>query len=323
MSMTTVNAKTYVARILGGAASQAVLDMAGEAILRAYSDWQSAKFWTFLLKDTSNSTLVTGCTATASSATVNAPTTGAFDFVNVGQTVTISSGTATLAAGTTVSSFTRNTDGTIASITLSNSFGGTTNTNATLTFSADIPLTAGTNEYNVPTDFNGSYAARLIDSTGPKDWLKFIEQRHWDKVTTDQTLQGVPEAYTTYNPYSEQTQNYGTTRLRVFKTPDASTYVIRLRYFRSFVTTGTYIDVPDQYLYKFLDYASSLLLERKRAADNPDGYVKSTADSFEQAQQNDEQPNDDDDGDVRLKSPYEQGDVRPIVGNGAFDPFPF
>jgi hypothetical protein len=153
MSMTNVNAKLYIARVLGGGSSQDNIDAAAEALARGYSDWQEKKYWRFLLKDTSNNTLVTGVTATASSAVVNAPSTGAFDFVNVGVTVTISSGTATLAASTTVFSLTRNTDGTVASITLTNAFGGTTNTSATLTFSGDIPIVAGTNDYNVPADY--------------------------------------------------------------------------------------------------------------------------------------------------------------------------
>lgn len=321
MSMTLVAAKTYVARIIGGAASSAALDMAGEAIIRAYQDWQAAKFWTFLLKDTSRPTYVTSCVCTASSGSLTPPSSGALDFVNVGQGVTVLSGTATLAAGTTVTAYTRNTDGTIATVTLSNAFGGTTATQ-TLIFSADIPLVKGTGEYNLPNDLNGTYTARLIDSTGTRAWLKFIDQRYWDKLTTDQTLQGIPEAYAIYNPASESGQSFGHKRMQIFKTPDASTYVVRVRYFRAFDTSATNIDIPDDYLYKFLDYARSLLLEAKRAQDDPAGYLRSTGDSFSQAQQNDEQPNDDDDNDARLKSPYESGDYRgPLVGNGEFDSF--
>jgi hypothetical protein len=319
MSMLLTAAKVYVARIIGGANSNAVLDMAGEAILRTYEDWQSAKFWTFLLKDTSITTPVTA-TVTKSSATVAAPSVGALDFVNIGQSVTYAGSAGTLAAAT-VLSFVRGTDGVITSITLSVAFGGGTYTteSGVLTFGADIPLIDGTSDYNLPADFSGSYTARMIDAAGTKSSLKFIEQRYWDKLVSDQTIEGLPEAYTTFNPQSEQTQNYGTSRLRVFKVPDAS-YTVRLRYFRVFNTTGTYIDVPDQYLYKFLDHARALLLEVKRAQDDPGGYMRSTGASFAQAQTNDEAPNDDDDNDARLKSPYEQGGYRgPIVGNGIFD----
>ena len=76
MSMTNVNAKLYIARVLGGGSSQDNIDAAAEALARGYSDWQEKKYWRFLLKDTSNNTLVTGVTATASSAVVNAPSTG-------------------------------------------------------------------------------------------------------------------------------------------------------------------------------------------------------------------------------------------------------
>lgn len=321
MSMTLTNAKIYVARPLGGAGNPDIIAMAGEAILRAYADWQNEKFWTFLLKDTSATTAVTGVTATAASATVNAPSVGAFDFVNVGQTVTVSSGTATLAADTTVSSVTRGSDGVITAIVLSNAFGGTTNTSATLTFSADIPLLTGVADYNLPLDFGGSYDARLMDGEKTKvDWIDF---RQWESVTTDQTLQGLVERYTIYNPVSEGTQNYGTSRLRVFRVPNANR-TLRLMYFRTFNTSATTIDVPDQYLYQFLDYARSIVLKLKIALDNPEGMIADAMAGFASAKQNDEQPNDDDDGDTRLKSPYEMGGgARPIVGNGEFSPYPY
>lgn len=319
--MTVTDAKAYIAGIIGGSNDPKALVRAAEAIARGYTDWQNQRFWTFLLKDTARGFAVAACTATAASASVNAPSSGAFDGVNVGVGVTISSGTATLTAGTTVLSFTRNTDGTIASITLSNSFGGTTNTNATLTFSGDIPTVAGTDEYNLPPDFGGYYSARLIDSVGPKEPLKYIEQRAWDKVTLDQTERGVPYAYSTYNPDSEGGQNFGTSRLRLYRVPDAS-YTVHVRYFRTFNQTGSNIDVPAQYLYQFLDYCRSIMLSTKRAQDDPVAYAGQVQNAYEAAQQTDEQPNDDDDGDIRLHSPYEQGDVRPIVGNGAFDPFP-
>src|SRR5689334_20395097 len=212
MAMTLVNAKIYVARIIGGGAnSQEILDMAGEAIQRTYLEWQAKKFWRFLLKDTTNATAVTGVTATGASATVNAPSTGAFDFVNVGQTVTISSGTATLAADTTVSTVTRGSDGVVTAIVLSNAFGGTTNTNATLTFSANIPIRQGTNDYGLPNDFQAPFTCRLL--TTPRT-LTYRDQRAWDRMIVNQDNQGTPSDYTVYNTYSDLTQNYGTRRLK-------------------------------------------------------------------------------------------------------------
>jgi hypothetical protein len=319
MSLTL--AKRYVARPLGGAGNPDILDMAAEAIQRGYTDWQNKKFWTFLLKDTSATTAVTGVTATGASATVNAPSAGAFDFVNVGQTVTISSGTATLAASTTVSSVARGLDGVITSMVLSNAFGGTTNTNATLTFSADIPILLGVSDYNVPNDFKGAQGdgSRLID--GPKTPVAFIDIKSWDRATNDQALSGLVEMYTTYNPVSEGTQNFGTSRIRVFKVPDAN-YTLRMKYYRKFNVTATTIDVPDAYLYQFLDYCRGLLLEMKVAMENPAAMIQKAAQGYQDAQDTDEAPNDEDE-DARLKSPYESVMDRPIVGNGQFDPYPF
>jgi len=318
MSKTLAEAKTYVSRPLGGAGNPEILAMAAEAIQRAYTDWQNAKFWTFLLKDTSATTSVSSLVATASSASVSVVTAGSMDFVNVGQTVTIAAGTATLAAGTTVSAVTRGTDGVITAITLSNAFGGTTNSSATLTFSADIPLLEDVADYNLPNDFHGAHGARLID--GEMTPLQWIDIRQWDRATNDQTLPGKPDFYTTYNPVSEGTQNFGTVRMRVFKTPDGAR-TLRLRYFRKFNETATTIDVPDQYLYQFLDYARQLCLAMKLAMDDPSGMITLGQQGFATAQVSDEQPNDDEDGDARLKSPYEDFGFRgPIVGNGDFWP---
>jgi hypothetical protein len=317
MSMTVVNAKIYVAGIIGGRSSQEALDMAGESILRAYQDWQNKKFWRFLLKDTSATTAVTGVTATAGSAVVNAPSTGAFDFVNPGQTVTISAGTATLAPGTTVSTVARNTDGTIASITLSVVVGGSTNVNATLTFSANIPIIAGTNDYNLPTDFNAPFTARLTVNPRTLEWR---DQRYWDRMIVDQTQRGTPSEYTSYNPFSELTQNFGTMHLKFDRVPDVND-TLSLRYYRRFITTGTNIDIIDDYLYQFLDYARNILLAAKRAQDDPAAYAESVEKAAEGAAETDEEPTDDNDADQCMKSQWEMGDWnRPIWGNGQFDP---
>lgn len=349
MSMTLADAKIYVSRIIGGANTQGVLDMAGEAIQRAYTDWQAARFWTFLLKDTRLPTLVhcdgsnvnADGTALGGQSTDPVPATavgklvpavaGTFDFVNVGQSVTM---TPHIQSGTVVLSITRGTDGSVSYILISKPIVttvqsvtlprvGSTFNNHEVSFSADIPLKAGIGEYNVPNDMNATYTARLIGANDTKTWLKYIEQRSWDKLSYDQDVNGKPEAYTIYNPISQATQGYGRKRMQIFRTPNGDG-TVRLRYFRSFITDGATIDVPDDYLYKFLDYARSLLLETKRAEDDPNGYRASIIASYAEAQQNDEQPNDDDDGDARLRPGYESGMMRgPIVSNGEFDPYPF
>jgi len=315
MSMTTVAAKLYIARVLGGGSSQETIDAAAEALIRGYQDWQAQKFWKFLLKDTSQTTAVAGCTATATSAVVNAPSVGAFDFVNVGQTVT-TTGTATLVAGTTVSVVTKGLDGVVTSITLSNAFGGSTNTSATLTFSANIPIIAGVNEYNLPLDFQASATARMLTSPRTLIWRN---QQYWDRLYPDQTVQGFAQEFTTYNRFSELTQNYGETLLKFDRIPDTND-TLNLRYFRRFNTSGTNVDMPDDILYKFLDYCRSLLLEAKRAQDDPSGYRDSALDSMAQAEQNDEQPNSEDDADSCIKSQYEMWPNQgPLWRNGEFD----
>lgn len=311
MSMTHVDARTYVARVIGGGASQESIDAAGEAIQRGYSDWQAQKFWRFLLKDTSGGFRVASCVLSGLSGVVSAPSVGTFDGVNIGVTVT---GTG-VAASTTVLSFVRGADGVITTITLSSTPSAGT---VTLTFSGDIPIIAGTNEYNLPTDYNASATARTLTIHRALLWRS---QEYWDRVQPDQTLRGSPGEYTTYNPLSEVTQNFGETRLKFDLIPDTDD-TLSLRYFREFNTTGTYVDLPDEVLYKFLDYCRSLLLEVKRAHDDPAAYRDSTLDAFQQAQQNDESSNSESDLDDCIKSQFEMGSAgTPLWRNGDFDQY--
>ena len=327
MSMTTVNAKIYVSRIIGGAASQEAIDMAGEAILRGYQDWQNKKFWRFLLKDTSAATVVTGFTVGTGVSTITAPASTAIDFVNKGQLLAKTAGTAVLPAGTYVGAITRNTDGTIQSFTLVQVdlttpavTTGTADTSGTgtISFSANIPVITGVNDYNLPTDYQAPFTAQLIINPRTLVWR---DQRYWDRVIVDQTVPGTPSEYTSYNSYSELSQNFGTTHLKFDRTPDV-TDTLLLRYFRKFNTSGTNIDMTDDFLYQFLDYCANLLLQRKVAADNPQAYNQGAMGAQESAAENDEQPTDDDDADQCMKSQYEMGNWnRPLWGNGAFDPY--
>jgi len=299
MSMSVVNAKTYISRVIGGANSSQIQDLAGEALLRGYSDWGTERDWEFLLKDTSLTTRVSNCNCTTLQGLVSAPTTGAFDFVNVGQGVTVQSGeTVTLPAGTVVTVITRGSDGVVLTITLSQNFGGTDDTSVVLIFSADIPLVVGVNDYALPNDFGRFYTCReLVD---PRT-LVFRRQRLFDRLYPDQTLQGLPLEYTTYNPYSPATQNFGETRLKFDVIPSA-VGTIRLRYYRKFITTGTNVDMPDDLLYKFLDYCRSVMLDLKRAQDDPTGYRKAQISSLNRAGEQDEEVTEDNDIDNCLKS---------------------
>jgi len=311
-----VNGKIYVARIIGGASSQEALDMAGEAILRGYQDWQNKKFWRFLLKDTSLGFTVAG--VSGNSATLSAPSSGTFDGVNVGVTITVSGNGATLADNTTVSSFTRSaTDGTITTITLSASVTGSSGV-YTATFSGNIPIIAGTNEYNLPTDFNAAFTARMLVAPRTLTWR---DQRWWDRMITDQTVQGTPDDYTTYNPISDLTQNFGANRLKFDRIPNVSDTLL-LRYYRKFSVTGTNIDMIDDFLYQFLDYCANILLQRKKAQDDPAAYEKGVKDAQQGAADTDEEPTDDNDYDQCMKSQYEMGpQQRNLWNNGQYDPY--
>jgi hypothetical protein len=299
MSMTRANARNYVARVLGGANDDKAWDMAEEALVRAASDWQTAHLWESYLKDTSLGFAVTGLTATQSVATVSAVTAGVLDGVNVGVTVTISSGSATLPAGTTVLSYTRATDGTIA----------------TITFSGDIPILEGVQDYNAPPDFATPYMARLTSS--PEWDLTYIRPRLWNRMAVNQTTRGIVEAYTMFNAISPATQARGTKRLRVYRIPNADN-VMQMAYYRAINETADPVDVPDEYLYKFLDYARGLLVMTKRAMDSPGDYLKLAGSGVQSAVTDDEE--DSEDEDKRMISQMEQGNMnRPLWGNGQFN----
>lgn len=317
MSITTVNAKLYISRVIGGGNDPRVQDLAGEALLRGYSDWEIEKDWEFLLKDTSVNTVVAGLSATDSSPTIS-DSTGLLDFVNPGQTVTVASGSPTLPASTTVLSVTRNSTGVTTSITLTNNFTGTGT--VSLSFTADIPLVVGINDYALPSDWSRAYTCRTLVTPRPLTWRR---QRVFDRIYFDQTVQGVPMEYTTYNPYSPLTQNYGETRLKFDRVPSQIDNV-RLRYYRKFTTNGTNVDMPDDLLYKFLDYCRSVLLDLKRAQDDPSAYRSDQIGSMKQAAQNDEEVTEDNDADNCMKSQWEMGEgARPLWGNGQFDPYRF
>jgi hypothetical protein len=317
--MTTVLARTYIARVIGGAGAPNAIDAADEALRRGYADWQTMRNWDFLLKDNTQPVNVTGCNCVVggSNATVSTPTDSVFDFINTGQTVTISAGTATLPAATTIASFTRNADGTIATITLSNPFGGSTNANATLTFSAYLHITPGVNDFNLPTDCYEIYTARFI--TNSKRPLFYRRQREWDYVQWDQTVQGTPQDYTQYNPYSEATQNFGTMRLKFDRIPQQADDIL-IRYYRKFNVSGTFVDMHDKFLYAFLDYCRARALEAKRAQENPAEYLSEQKEQAEKSGESEEEVEDNDDN--YMKTQYEVGSSRsrPIVGNGDFWP---
>jgi hypothetical protein len=308
LSITRANAKIYIARVLGGAINPAILDMAEESLLKGFNDWQSAKDWEFLLKDNLSGFTVTSCVTTSTSAVIPAPIASAFDAVNIGITVTGSG----IPADTTILSYTRNDDGSIASITLSAA--ATASSTVTLTFGGTIPIIAGVSDYNLPTDFHKHYGVRL---TGNLQWpLTFVRPRDWNRVTLSQTISGPIELYTIFNATAPLNQNKGTYRLRVYRVPAAND-TLKCEFYRKFSPLADPIDMDGLYLYKFLDYCRAIMIGTKRAFDDPTLLKEFAADGLESAKQADEAVTEDQD--VYMKSQMEMGGlIRPTYSNGPF-----
>jgi hypothetical protein len=314
MSMSRTNAKKYLAKAIGGQNVSEVLQMAEEALQRGFEDWQAAKDWYFMLKDTQGGSVVASCVLSAISTTVSAPSAGAFDAVNVGVAV---SGTH-IVAGTKVLSFTRNVDGTIASIVLDTlPSGGATES---LTFAGDVPLISGTQEYNLPSDFLAPYHARMLVKRLPLDYIQY---RYWNRKIIDHTIQGLPVAYTVYNPVSAESQNYGTYRLRLFRIPDgvlgASYDTMTMQYYRKFNADADPLDIPDRYLYKFLDYCQWRLMEKKNATDERLPAAEKSASTALQSAMTDDEEVSEEEEQFRMISQMESGNIpRPLWSNSQF-----
>jgi hypothetical protein len=310
MSISRDNAKIFIARVIGGASSPQILQMCEEALLVSFNDWENAKNWKFLLKDTGNGFKVTGVTLTAST-TVTTPSSGAFDAVNIGVTVTGSGVT----AGTTVTDYTRNDDGTVATIVLSAI--PTPGVGITLTFSKDIPILTGVQEYNAPSDFRKPYHARLY--TRVKWPISYIEYRDWNRIVLDQTTPGAVESYTVYNPVSPLTQNFGTKRLRVMRIPHLTDNMF-VQYYRVFSQLADPLDFPNAYLYSFLKYAQWKLAEMKNSLDERlPALEKVGLAQLAGAMVDDEEETED--MEVRMKSQMEaSAQIRPLWTNAEFFP---
>lgn len=315
LSITQQNAKIYIARPIGGAGNQEGLALAGDCLLRGFNDWQQ-RDWEYLLRDNVDGFTVASCVLTSGSAIVSAPVASSLDGVNIGVTVT-GSGTG-IPASTTVSSYTRNSDGSIASITLSTP--ATANETVTLTFSGYIPIQAGVQDYNLPNDFFKHYGVRL--TTNIKWPLQFVRIREWNRKTLDQTTRQTPSIYTIFNSKSALTQNKGVYRLRLFPIPSVSD-TLKFEYYRRFDTTADPLDMEASSLYEFLDYCRNLLILTKRSFDDPDTAMASLKEIIDRAKARDQEPTEDED--VRLISQIEVGGSvysRPLYTNGAYEIYP-
>jgi len=251
MSMSLTNAKTYVARAVGGAGDSLILSRAEEALGAAMEEFSQRNDWSFLRIDTAQSFAVASCTIAGDGVSVTVAA-GGFNNVLKGMTVT---GTG-VPASTTVSVRTSAT-----AITLS---AASTPGTVTLTFGGTIPIIQGTDQYLLPTTFWKPYSCRLTSAS--KTELRYIPQAHWDRVAYDETSQGTVTHYTIYNGADFDASGTQQAKIKFFRVP-AQNDVALLRYYRPMDITKTTLDVDDQYLYTLLTMARAKLLEFKNATD--------------------------------------------------------
>jgi len=237
MAMTRGNAKTYIARALSGSSDTDRLAQAQDALFAALQEWNIRNDWSFLLMDTSNGFSVAACTQTLGN-TLTTATADGFAAVNVGQTAvgaTIGTVTVTAIVSTTV-------------VTVS---GGANNGPETLVFSADIPVRATFDTYNLPSPVKRPYSARLLINNKR---LEFRDQRRIDRMFSNLSVGGEPGLYNVFNTasFSTSTQNG---KVRLFPIP-SSAETLRVRYHRPIAETNSdalNLDVPDRYVYALLE----------------------------------------------------------------------
>lgn len=294
MSMLLTDAQTYVSRIIAGQGDANLLLAALDSIRATYAKWNALRDWTFLLQDNSETTSIAGCIIAVDGVTVTNATAGALFGVNVGQTVT---GTG-IPANTTVSAVTESAGAGVTAFTLS---AASTPGTVTMTFSAYIPLVAGTTRYNLPSNFARPYTARLL--TNPRT-LEYVKLRLIDRKVSNQNVSGVPVLYTIYNvhTFSVSAQHK---HIRLYPSPSITDNLF-VKYYRSMDPASTTIDIPDEYLYVFLDDARVHLMKAK-SEDDPrlpilmsevqTGIARCVSDDEEETE----------DEDVRLLSQMEAG----------------
>ena len=252
MSMTLANADTYISRIIGGSGDTGIKAQARDALTSAMEELLHRNNWTYLRQDTSLSFTVADCAYTDETE-IDTTTANGFKNVLVGMTVT---GTE-IPADTTVASITSNTKLILSAATTNGA-----QTGETLTFGGTIPIVSGTEYYTLPSAFWKPMSARLISAR--KDELSYIPPGRYDATSYDQTVQGTVVAYTIYNANIFDASGTQQTKIRFIRKPGAAD-VCLLKYYRLPDLTGTYVDVPDEYLYTFLDLGRVHLLRTKDA----------------------------------------------------------
>lgn len=276
------NAQTNVARILGASGDTVQLAAAADSLLEAIQEWNIRHDWSYLLMDSSNALSITGCTSDGlTPATITTTVPNGFAGINIGQTITNSA----LATSTVVS---------ITSTTVIVLAGALATGSGTMSFSANIPMIAGTDTYNLPSPIGRPYSARTLAN---EQTLTYKEQREIDRVYLIQSSNRTPVFYNLFN-----TASFSTTRqngkIRLFPIPSAGDTLL-VRYYRPIAepTSGSdNLDVPDQYVYALLALAKYFFLRDHDAESARLQEVKERAElQFRQVVARDEQRTEDND----------------------------
>ena len=310
MSMTRADAKNYIARVLSAVQSQQAQIWAEESIQRAFTDFQLARNWEFLLKDTSNTRVVGSIPFLTSVKTYSVATSGQFDGLNVGQTLKASAFTG---GKNVISAITYDDTGRIISFTLTDFPAATVISQVTCT--DDIVVVPGQEEYNLPPDFYAPSTTRLLGDNGYK--IDYVRNGLWYRAAVAPETRGIVDFYSLFNPNSAATTGNGITRMRL-RYPPSDAGVIRMEYFRVFNKDSDPLDIPDDFLYKFLDYCRALILESRSAAEQPAMYAQRALAGLSSAAMADAETVDDEEVALHSQMSVYAGNRR-LWSNGAYD----
>lgn len=248
--MTLSDAKTYVARIVGGAGKTETLTLAGDAIKAALEELSHRHLWSQFLQDTSQSRTV-ACSSSSSTTMTTAVTNG-FAGLYEGMDVT---GT-DVPAGTTIESVDSTT-----SLTLSAATTGTISA-ADIVFSGEFDFAADEDTKVLPYHFWKPYEARLV--SGGFRRIHYIPQNQIDRVTT-QVVSGPITHYSVYKSNDFDADGLQQKKIKVHR-PASQASTVRLRYYRRPSAIADPLDFDDDFLYIVLDLARVHLLELKESS---------------------------------------------------------
>lgn len=178
--------------------------------------------------------------------------------------------------------------------------------------SSPISVVAGTDTYTLPTAFKKPYTARLL--TNPRT-LEWIDPRVYDRMVPVQTQQTTPTHYTVYNPSSFDPAVQAN-KLKLIGVPGAADTLL-VRYYRPIAAPSAgsdLIDIPDLYLYKFLDYARGhFLLTKDPRNEKAPMWVSLMAKKLAEAVSEDD--DDTEDENIRFMSQMEVGGRRALYNS--------